>query len=467
MTATPVTPLASVTPGVDRNIFVVPVLDRYLVYAPLHDVASIVDRAAVDDLAQALSTGSRVKSPSLMPLRALLAEAPEPEPEQITGPFIPPFLALLPTRACNLACHYCSFWTPETSQTQMPLSIARESIDWYLKTLAEAGRTKAEVHFFGGEPFAAPRVVDFAVYYARMRARELGISVRFEATSNGAYPESRVRWIADHFDSIVLSLDGPADVHDAHRPRPGERGSFEQVAQSARLFAAGPIELCLRACVTSKTVERMAEIADWFCREFRPEIVCFEAIDMSDLAAAADILPPDPVLLAQNYLKAKRVLESYGVKAVFATAEIDTRQISFCPVGKDVAIVSPDGSIGACYLLERDWDEAGVDMRLGRMVNGTAHLDPASVERVRRSNVREEGSCQGCFSQWHCSGGCHVNHLMSGETGDYDRLCLHTRLINLGCVLEAMGESALADAVLADPAAVAAINARPSDRLLD
>jgi uncharacterized protein len=291
------------------------------------------------------------------------------------------------------------------------------------------------------------------------------MAVRFEAATNGAYPPARARWVADHVDTVVLSLDGPEAVHDRHRPHRDGSGSFAQVLASARIFSTGPDDLCLRACVTDETVARMEETAAWFCRELRPGAVCFETLQPAGDSARAGLFAPDPWQFAASFLRAAEVLERLGVRPVYATADVEARRVSFCCPANDVPIVSPDGSIAACYLLERDWLAAGLDLSLGRLdPEGGACLRPEAVERARALNVLARPSCSRCFCRWHCAGGCHVNH---PPADDYDRLCIQTRAIALGRLLAGLGRTDLVAPLFDRVAGLEGAVLQPSDLLVD
>jgi uncharacterized protein len=214
-------------------------------------------------------------------------------------------------------------------------------------------------------------------------------------------------------------------------------------------------------------VDRLPEIAEWLCREFRPVSICFEPVQPTAQSAAAGLLPPDPWRFARRFVEAAAVLEGFGVEAVYAAADIRARRVSFCPVGQDVVIVSPDGLLSACYLLRQDWEEKGFDLVLGRMENGTVYLDEEALAAIRALNVRNKPFCRRCFCRWHCAGGCHVNHVLPAGDGAYDRLCVQTRIITLGNILRAMGQDALLAALLDDGAALARAVEQRSDRIAE
>jgi len=453
-----------------HSIFAISILNQFLIYAPLHNLAALVDRTAALRLRDNLLSGKNVGEGRLGEIVRIFDTAAEPAPLPKQGDFAPVFLGLLPTRGCNLACRYCGFLTPAASQKDMDLKLARDAVNWYMGRVRQTGAQHAEVHYFGGEPFCADEVLDLTVPLARIRAREVRCTIRFEVATNGTFSQKRCQWAADNLDTIVLSLDGPAEVQDRHRPWKNGHGSFEAVVRNARILSEGPTALCFRACVTSATVERMPEIAAWFCQEFRPSAVSFEPVQATPQSVASHLEPPDPWTFARNFVAAARILEAYGVEPVYAAADIRTRRVSFCPVGQDVAIVSPDGTLSACYLLPRDWEAKGLDLRLGHIGNqtsGDVHLDPGAVAFARSLNVWNKPFCARCFCKWHCAGGCHVNHTPAGPPGAYGRLCIQTRVIALRNVLKALGQDDLAQAWLQDREALERSVQQRSDVLLD
>ena len=459
--------LCSDVNAVGDSLFVIPILDQFLIYAPLHNLAALVGRTAVLRLRTGLLTGSDLEGRLGEIAHILQAQAkPLPRPKQ--GGLSPAFLGLLPTRSCNFACRYCGFLAPEGANEAMDLERARDAVDWYMGLVSESGQRHAEVHYFGGEPFCAEEVLDLTLQLARVRAEGNGIAVRFEVATNGALSEKRCRWAADNLDTIVLSLDGPAEVQDRHRPYKDGRGSFEVVARSARILSEGAGSLYFRTCVTAETVNRMPEVAAWFCQSYRPQGVCFEPVQPTTQSQIGRLEPPDPWAFARNFIQAAEVLEAHGVEPVYAAADIRSRQVSFCPVGQDVVIVAPDGAIHACYLRQQEWEARGLDLCLGRITDdGSIELDAERVASARRLNVWNKPFCARCFCKWHCAGGCHVNHLLPDSPGDYDRLCLQTRIITLRNILEAMGRQDLTRKLLGDEEALDRAVRQASDTLAD
>ena len=423
-----------------------PVMDKVLVYAPLNRVLALVDGDVFAQLREACATAAAAGSAPLSPLvDALRRPGTLPGVRRVGVVAEPAFLGIIPTRGCNMGCRYCDFAAPKRDSPVMPLATAKRAVDAYLELVCRSGTGAGHIQFFGGEPFYAAEVVRFVVDYAREAARRLDLQLHIEATSNGLYSEATCEWIAHHLDALVLSLDGPPDILDRQRPGLNGHSVAGVLVRNARILSGGPVELAIRACVTADTVHRLPEIAEWFVAEFRPKTVCFESLRSGPQASSEGLAPPDPFEFATEFIAAERVLSAAGIGAVFSTAEIDQIQTSFCPVGRDGLIVSPDGAIDACYLLEKDWLEAGLDLRLGRLTADGFDLSGDAVERVRGLSVERKVLCRDCFCRFHCAGGCHVHHRTDAPAGSFDRLCIQTRIVTLHRLLVKAGEPELAD----------------------
>jgi len=454
----------TLSPPIPEEIFAVPVADRWLLYAPLHRVAAVVNRAA---LAHLVSAAAPLSGNECAGWWRLLAEYPADLPARRTGPPDPQFLGLITTRACNLSCRYCGFGAQQHPSPAMPLATAVAAVDWMANHATRVGRPTLDIHFFGGEPMMAPEVVEVAVHRARALAAERRLTARFEIATNGVCGPRLADFLGTYMDRVVLSLDGPRDIHDRHRPRDPHRGSFAAVSRTAQRLREAECALCLRACVTADTAPRLAQIARWLCDRYRPAAIDFEPLQPTAPAGDADLAPPDPYVFATSFLEAQRVAADHGVRCVYSAALLAEPRLSFCPVGNDTLIVAPDGSIRGCYLREREWQARGLDLRLGWVgADGTLTLEPSAIERLRGSAVAQP-RCARCFCRWSCAGGCHVNRAAPEAAVGGDSFCIQTRLISAAQLLDQLGQTGIAKQLLGDRAAARALAVRPADRLRD
>jgi uncharacterized protein len=446
------------------RVFAIPVLDRWIVHAPLHDVTALVNQASVAELRQGAS-GARSKP--LAELAATLRAEPAAMPRPLAGDPVPSFLGIIPTRGCNLHCAYCGFGGPGASKKQIDPAIAVAAVDWMADQMVRAGRDTLRIHFFGGEPFLAGDVVEIVVHRARYVAARKRLIPRFDASTNGVFNEARCQFVGDYFDSIVLSLDGFREDHDRNRPAAPGRGSFDLVERTARRLAAMPLHLCLRACITAESVGRMEETTRWMIEAFHPAIINFETLTPCPEADRAGLRPPDPYEFAAHCVRSLQLAEALGVRATYSAADLETPRLTFCPVGTDAMIVSVDGTVSACYLLPEEWQRQGLELTVGRATRDAGLvLESDAIARVRRHVADKPARCRRCLGLWSCAGGCHVNHSPPRCADQYDDFCVQTRIITACQLLRGMGCEDLIDPLLASRSALENLAFHPDDGLL-
>ena len=427
------------------EIFYIPVGNGdFVVHAPLHEVIALVNQAAKKKLSDGFHFD---QADPLYPLAQALAKTPTSLKVR-DGAVIANFLGLITTRTCNLSCAYCGFGAGLAPVKHMDFDTLITSIDWMVENAVINGKKELNIHFFGGEPFVAWEIVEVAVHRARYLASRNGLTPHFEASTNGVLPEKRARFVGDYFDVVVLSLDGFKKFHDRNRAINSKKGSFETVTRTAKLWSNMPVKMCLRTCVTQDSVEELVAITHWYCTAFQPSVINFETLQSWPKTLQEGLYPPDPKHFARNFVRARAVASSYGVEAVYGADQAEGARHSFCPVGEDTIIVTPDGKINGCYLVEDDWKKRGLDLSLGYIQSGSVTLNPKSLEHLRQL-VADKPGCAQCFCKWSCAGGCHVNHSYPGATLDQD-FCAQTRIITLCTLLQSLGEGARVDALLSD-----------------
>lgn len=453
----------------ESDIFVLPFLDKYLLYSPLRRIFAFLNRKAVDTIRNIWPGKTAVDSlpDPLKDLTEKLESNLPVAPLLRTGEVHPPFLGILPTRGCNLSCAYCGFGSGNAGKERMDIRMAADAVDWMAEHRKALGEKMLEIHFFGGEPFIAQEVVDVTVHRARLVAGKMGLIPRFEVSTNGVFDEDCARFAGDYLDSIVLSIDGHREVHDRHRPMKTGRGSFDAVARTAGILSRSQTELCFRCCVSTENVSSLADIGQWFCDAFKPSIINFETLKTTSESEAAGIKPPDPYDFAVNYLRAKKIIRKSGVQAIYAAAETGTSRHSFCPVGKDTLIVSPDGQVSSCYLPSEEWKAHGLDLNVARLgTDGAMDIDSSAIERLRRLVV-DKPCCEKCFCRWSCAGGCHVTQSYPGSLLDYNDFCIQTRIITAATLMEELGMEHAVERFLRNREAMESLALHKSDRLED
>ena len=131
--------------------------------------------------------------------------------------FIPLSVTMSITGQCNYRCAYCRLWTQE--KERMPTQDILRLID-ELKGLG-----MQRIGFTQDEPLLHDeigRIIDFC------RERDLFVTLG----TNGSLVEKKIRELKN-LGVLILSLDGPPDVHDRHRV-PGAHAHVLKAIESAQ-----------------------------------------------------------------------------------------------------------------------------------------------------------------------------------------------------------------------------------------
>ncbi len=451
-----------VTPNGD--VYALPLNDRWLVFAPATWTVAVVNHTALGQLAQCLEPARTAPTLEALELWQTLT-VPPPGGPAFPGMPDPAKLIIMPTRACNLRCVYCDFGSADAPITLLDPAVAAVLVEHVAADLRARGERMLRVHFFGGEPMVAWRVVERIVAETRSIAGRYGLTPWFEVTTNGVFRTEVADFLGDEVDSVVVSLDGDRAMHDASRQRPDGTGTYAEVAATVRRLQRAPIELCLRACVTDRSVDAMPAIAEHFCTAFAPAAISFEMLAESGASLAAGLAAPDPLAFARGLAAAERIAAAYDVRVVHGPSELVGPRATSCPLGTGALMLWPDGAITGCYLDPGRWRSRGLELSLGRVLpDGRVRVDVARLGRIEAA-LAVKPRCERCFCRYTCAGGCHVDQTPPGCALEFDARCQAIRLITAARLLTRVGCEDEARTLLASDSAAEALALHADDRL--
>jgi sulfatase maturation enzyme AslB (radical SAM superfamily) len=135
-----------------------------------------------------------------------------------------PGLALIVSQSCNLGCSYCL-----AKQGTFGLPVVNMKIDDVRRRLEDFFTRQPDIDFikfFGGEPTLRMDLIRGVCDFV---TRDLGRSVHFALTTNGTLDaRSHLETWQRYHMSVSVSVDGPAEIHDAVRTHKDGRGSFRE-----------------------------------------------------------------------------------------------------------------------------------------------------------------------------------------------------------------------------------------------
>lgn len=253
------------------------------------------------------------------------------------------------TEACNLACTYCYKWQKKTNH--MGVLTAKSAIDWLL---AASGNVQSlTVNFMGGEPLLRFDFIKEIVPYGKCRARQLGKSIHFTATTNTTLATDEVvAFFRQYSMSFHCSVDGIPEVHNKNRPMLNGAPSSPLVEKNVpKILAYQPL-VCARATVTPRSAAVLMENVKYLVNlGFR--VMTFKpAADCGWRAQDFQILREQYEQVANYYidsLVAEKPLEiSEFDKTVGLMHSKQSGPIG-CGAGRGLVMVDHNGEIWPCH----------------------------------------------------------------------------------------------------------------------
>lgn len=179
-----------------------------------------------------------------------------------------PILLLYPHNRCNCRCVMCDIWKIEEAQEITP-----EQLEAHVADLISLG--VEQVVFSGGEPLMHS---DLFRLCERLRA----LSIRTTLLSTGLLLEKHAARIVAWVDEVIVSLDGPPEVHDRIRR---VRRAFELLAGGVRaLHRHKPGFPVAARCTVQKSNMRHLRGTVAAAREIGLDSVSFLAADLTSVA---------------------------------------------------------------------------------------------------------------------------------------------------------------------------------------
>jgi len=423
-----------------EDIFLVPFEDKFLLHAPLHGVTSLVNASIAEELRGCLRSGRlNGVSAAARPLGEALFGREPAIPTVRTGPFSPAYVSLLPTTDCNMRCLYCApgAGAPGTA-FYMSKPICEAALRYQAEVVRREGFKHLMVYYFGGEPFVAWDVVQFCDENGRELAAQLGVPFRVACTTNAFMSESHARWVARHISFALVSLDGPPEMHDRYRPNQTGGSTHRVVVRTLRIFEEEGLPYALRCSVDDRIVERLPEVINYFCHEFKPTKINLEPLVEHGRCVETGLHSPSPAAFVRGIVAAGRVARKHGVDLKLTTAQTDRLAQSNCAVAEDNFVISPDGLVAACYGANHRGSSHASDYAIGGVdtATRTVLIDQAKLDKVRSYTVANIPRCRNCFAKWHCSGGCRLFHTPPFCEEPPQPLCIVTQKLTLWRILE-------------------------------
>lgn len=173
---------------------------------------------------------------------------------------------LVVTLRCEHSCPYCqvSRRSADRERYDMSMETAVRAIDVALSSPS----SHIKIEFQGGEPLLNFDLIRAVVPIAKERAKLANKEVDFVITSNLALLDGEVLDFCKLYSVLLsTSLDGPADLHNQNRPRPGGNShqlAAEGIQRAQAVLGRGQVGALMTT--THASMSRVEEIVDEYVR---------------------------------------------------------------------------------------------------------------------------------------------------------------------------------------------------------
>lgn len=168
-----------------------------------------------------------------------------------------------PTYACNFRCSYCFedhvLHENNTFMTEDQLQQVFQAID----TLhAESKVEKGLINIFGGEPLL-PRAKEIVARICEEAAKRNFI---IGCNTNGYHLKTYLEIFKRYRDvlSVMVSVDGPAEVHNSRRYLSGGQGTFERIHEGIAEMLSNEIPVIVRMNIDKTNIKHVPELIAFY-----------------------------------------------------------------------------------------------------------------------------------------------------------------------------------------------------------
>lgn len=408
------------------ELFVIPLTDSYLVYAPLRRCAFVANAATVNYLARRQAGGDEP-----VPLDAALEEflrragivgdsLEAPPVTRPSGPPRPTEIGLFLTTACNLRCTYCYASAGDSPRRDMSLETARRGLDFVIANAVAGQHERISIAYHGGgEPSANWDTLTKSWEYAREQTSARGLGLRSTLATNGVLGDARRDWIVRHLDEASVSWDGLPEVQDALRPLVNGRGSSEQVMTTLAHFDACEFTYGLRLTVTRDAIAKLPAGVEFVCDRFHPHAIQVEPV--YSLGRWQNEPAAETQAFIDAFREAQMVARQHGREIYFSGARLGVLTNHFCGVSQDSFALTPDGRVSGCYEVFDSFVPHSDEFLYGRYDEAERRFafELPVLDRLRDSTVDRRSFCDGCFAKWSCGGDCFHKVLAAGGAAEF------------------------------------------------
>ncbi|MFC8275455.1 radical SAM protein [Streptomyces sp. NPDC057271] len=394
-------------------------------------VDALAADGAVDDSVFALMKAEGFVSGRGEDKNAVRASLAAQEAERVARDPDFSLLRVLLTDFCNLKCDYCKVVQNVEAPQKAPTGTARltEVVEYFFAN-SRPDRPKI-IHCTGGEPTLHWPELEHLLEERRRLARPDENCWVVVGTNATLITADRARTLARHGAKCIVSMDGPAEIHDLLRPNHADRGSWAQVDRGIRILREHGVEVSISAVFGSHNLPRADEIIEWFMAEYQPTGLGVNFMKPPTPEQQGYPYLIDGVDYAQTLYDIHRKWRDQGLFLELVHRKLEPfvkghYRFHDCGAAAGANLnLDAKGKVGPCksFLV--------MDRLALSELDGTAYSDSV-LSRWRMRSPIYYTHCDGCSARGMCGNGCAYDaYVAHGDEMSIDRRsCEYTKRFN-------------------------------------
>lgn len=319
---------------------------------------------------------------------------------------------------CNLECAYCADRNIPKKKMNMTTEVAERTMDF----LMEHSGKNIDISFYGGEPLLNFGIIKHAVAYIQKLNKKYSKKISFSISTNGTICNMEIiKFLAKFNFDVLISLDGPQEIHDEMRCFPNGKGTHAIVLENIKKYFSKylrkkPAKI---SCVTHPgNFKRFKEIYFYLSKiedKFGMAVNAFSTTEWRDdekrftlsakkLEEFKEIIEECAVLTLDRCLKNNSYRSYFDPMDLSAFIEIlsDLKPVkTYCDSGIKGFVVFPDGCLIPCGALYNDKQA----LIFGNILN-LKEIDDKKRLSVYYSTKTSPKGCDNCWLKKICSVNC-------------------------------------------------------------
>ncbi len=330
---------------------------------------------------------------------------------------------------CNLACSYC-YYLEKTALFAggERYRMREEVLEAYVAAFFAAHRGP-DVYFVwhGGEPTLAGLDFYRRVLELQQRLVPAGVRVHNNLQTNGTLLDDRwCSFLAEHHFLVGISLDGPAELHDASRPDRRGRPTHARALAGLRALRAHGIDPDVLCTLNAKNVSFPESVYHFFLDEgvhwlqFLPVVRRGPQGELDPWSVRAEAMGTFLCRVFDEWIRYD--VARIGIQNFLEPLLVVAGQgPNLCVMAKTCGTVLALEHDGALYSCDHFVDPAH---RLGRVQSdGLSSLvcSRAQVAFGEAKHATLPPSCRSCPVAFLCQGGCPKDRIVIDDAGGFAR----------------------------------------------